>query len=711
MKDFIKGSIKDILPLRCRAEIYNHSINTHTTESMSQRIRTSPKFYYKIRNIKYTPFLATLIATIFLLMIYTFLRMGFVIYNWDSWANTPIKQILMTFIYGVRFDLSGLLMVNAAIFGIYNLPGHPTRSRTFARILFTLFCIINLIGLFLTFVDYVYYHFTFRRATYEPFVLPLESLMLIPGMIYEYWHLALLIIVVGIGFVLVSKKLFFFLEKRIQYEFSFFKNTVFLLVLIGLIVLGIRGGLQSKPIRQSHAFFSSDRSLGYVTLNTPFNIILSLNQTSPVEQTLFLEEGDARQTIQDMLYRQGEYNLALDYPFLRQPQSIGTTKKYNVVVLIMESWSARHVGALGARPSPTPFFDTLASDGLLFTNFVSNGQRSIEVAPAILASLPHILNAPLIGSLSELDGFIGLGTIFARRGYTTSFHHGAKTGSMGFDAYSRLAGFEHYYGKEDIPALTKNDWDGVWGIYDHVFLIDMINRLDSFHEPFCSVLYTLQPHEPLSIPVKMKPLFASASSKTSYDQALRYSDFSLQTFFNQAKTKTWFDHTVFIIVGDHPYDALQNDFWSAFHVPMLIYAPALVKSKRDDSISSQVDIIPTLLDLLCFPDAHTSMGKSLLQSSKKRFAVVKYGSQYGLITDNFVFLSDLDATEGVYDYKHDSTLSRNLMKFIPEETNRFRKQLFSYLQEVTAAIKHDKICRTEDLKYQSRLRVRGDKIK
>jgi len=86
--------------------------------------------------------------------------------------------------------------------------------------------------------------------------------------------------------------------------------------------------------------------------------------------------------------------------------------------------------------------DQLTSKGLLFSNFVSNGQRSIESLPAILASLPHIFNMPLINSLSEINGFIGIGTIFCNHGYVTSFFHGARTGSMGFDGFAKLAGFD-----------------------------------------------------------------------------------------------------------------------------------------------------------------------------------------------------------------------------------------------------------------------------
>jgi len=227
----------------------------------------------------------------------------------------------------------------------------------------------------------------------------------------------------------------------------------------------------------------------------------------------------------------------------------------------------------------------------------------------------------------------------------------------------------------------------------------VITRLSHFEPPFCSVVYSLSPHDPLSIPNELEPRFAPFAQESMYRQALRYSDYSLEQFFKQAQRQPWFGHTVFIIVGDHPYNAAQNDFHSTFHVPMLIFAPGWISPKRDDRIASQIDILPTLMDLLHFPDVHASMGRSLLHPSEKHFAVVKYGTQYGLITDDYLFLSDLKDSESLFAYRIDQKLSRNLMDNMSDQALQFKQQITSYLQEATTAIKQDRICRKEDLKY------------
>jgi phosphoglycerol transferase MdoB-like AlkP superfamily enzyme len=645
-------------------------------------------------------FQITVLATVFLLIVYTLLRFGFLVYNQPYFNDVPIELMMRAFVHGLRFDLSAIFMLNAVIFSLYNLPGYPARMHWFGNGLFLIFCMINLAGIFLTIADYPYYRLVFRRMTYEPLMMSREITTMLPNIAYEYWDLLLLFAAFSVVLIRTRKRFFSFFAARMTYRFNFFRDLTFLILLIGLIVLGIRGGLQSQPIRQSHAFFSNNYALGYIALNTPFNVILSLNQQSLQELT-FLDETLSRQRLQAMLYRPNEHNIDPNYPFLRASLVQGSPQNHNVVILVMESWSAGHVGDLGAS-SATPFFDHLASEGLLFTNFMSCGQRSLEAIPAILASLPHVLNAPLIGSLSELNTFLGIGTIFSRHGYTTSFHHGAKTGSMGFDAYSRLAGFHHYYGMENFPHLTKADWDGTWGVYDHKFFLDALKRLNRFQTPFLSVIYSLSPHDPLTIPIDLQSIFVPFAHESKYRQVLRYSDYSLEQFFDQARRQAWFDNTVFIIVGDHPYDATHNHFRSTYHVPLLIYSPGFVKSGRDDRIASQVDILPTLLDLLQFPDIHASMGRSLLHPGEKRFAVVKYGTQYGLITDDYLFLSDLKDSDGLFAYRTDEMLSINLVNDWPDRTLQFKKQLLSYLQEATTAIKQDRICRKEDIQHHVR---------
>jgi hypothetical protein len=220
----------------------------------------------------------SLIALAALVFLYALLRLGFLVYNGPYFTGLPVPEVLLAFVYGLRFDLSGLLLLNLPILLLYNLPGHPSRKRWFGLILFGLFCTVNLFGIGFSLADYAYFPTIQRRLTYEPLIMSREILAMIPGLMVDYWHLSLLLVLADAGFVWISFRFLAFWEKREPYRFHPLKEGVSLLLLVGLVVLGIRGGLQSKPIRQSHAFFSSHRAVGYLALSTPFSILRSLKQ-------------------------------------------------------------------------------------------------------------------------------------------------------------------------------------------------------------------------------------------------------------------------------------------------------------------------------------------------------------------------------------------------------------------------------------------------
>ena len=640
----------------------------------------------------------SLAGFIYLLVCYELLRLGFLIANRQYFAGVPAGQVLWAFVYGLRFDLSALLMLNGVILLLYNLPGFPGRFQWYSKTMLALFWLVNIPGFIVNLTDYGYYAFTQRRLMFELFAMPGEILGMLPGLVSGYWYLFLLL-AAAIGlFIYASLKLFKGLDRSITYKFNPFTESLSIILIIGLAVLGIRGGLQSKPIRQNHAFFSESRAAGYLALNSTFTVLRSLSQPKLAEFQ-FMPREQAQSLIEEMLRDPNETMADREYPFLRQKQFPGPGKKLNLVIFIMESWSAGQIGAIAGGPSATPFFDSLARQGILYTNFMANAQRSLEAVPAILTSIPAFYNNhSFINSQAEMNRVMGLGHILLKRGYTTSFHHGAKVGSMGFDAYARTAGFLKYYGKEDYPGLADSLQDGTWGVYDEEFFLDALSRINSFKKPFASVIFSLSPHDPLKIPSYREALFAEYKDDDKFRRALRYSDFSLKTFFEKARKEDWYANTIFIITGDHPYHSMRNDFVSIFQVPLLIYRPQGLAPGREDGIGSQVDILPTVLDLLSLSTIHASMGSSLLSGKKEHYAVVRHGAQFAIFDDRLVLVSDLEKINGLYDHRNDAAFKNDLQTAKPEEAKKLFAYLRAYIQQASYAIARDRICREEDTK-------------
>ena len=153
----------------------------------------------------------------------------------------------------------------------------------------------------------------------------------------------------------------------------------------------------------------------------------------------------------------------------------------------------------------TPFIDSLIQESLVFTNGFSNGRRSIEGIPAVIAGIPSLMNSPFITSAYSGDKFYSLPYLLKQEGYNTSFYHGGTNGTMGFDNFCKAAGIDAYYGRYEYN--NDKDFDGNWGIFDEPFLQFMAKSLDKTPQPFMASVFTLSSHHPYTIPEKYKNKF------------------------------------------------------------------------------------------------------------------------------------------------------------------------------------------------------------
>jgi phosphoglycerol transferase MdoB-like AlkP superfamily enzyme len=178
----------------------------------------------------------------------------------------------------------------------------------------------------------------------------------------------------------------------------------------------------------------------------------------------------------------------------------------------------------------------------VFPNSFANGKRSIEGIPAIIAGIPSLLSDPFITSAYSGNNVTSFASLLKKKGYHTVFYHGGTNGTMGFDNFSRLAGFDHYFGRTEYN--NDKDFDGTWGIYDEPFLQRTISELNKVNSPFAATIFTLSSHHPYKIPEKYIGKFPEGT--LPIHAAVRYADFALEKFFNAASSAPWFkDYLVF----------------------------------------------------------------------------------------------------------------------------------------------------------------------
>lgn len=520
--------------------------------------------------------------------IYFIFRLEFLIWNWPGLKILSSAQILQALVYGFRFDLAAL----AATFGLFFLGWiWLQRPRIVKLLWFLAFMVAQIFLILVNSVDAELVNFTGRRFSKSSFFLLQEGHA--TNLMKGYGILAALTFALIFIFVLGHYK---FYKKQNNFKF----RTKFLLSLLTLIlsVLCFRGGLQHKPMTSVEARQFPDTIANQLVLNSTFTLMKSLDKAS-IERIHFFDEKTMLGLLNDPT---------------NQVTSHSQFKNANVIILILESFSKEYTQL--KDPEFTPYLNQLSQKGILFSDGYANSRRSIEGIGAILAGIPALMEEPFINSEFSSNEFIGLGHLLTRKGYHTSFFHGAENGSMHFDAFSKSVGLQNYFGKNEYPNPKDND--GTWGIYDGPFLAWTCEKMTSFPQPFMSAVFTLSSHQPFNIPFdEVHPEGSQPILKT-----IHYTDTALRKFMDCAKTKPWFNNTLFIVTADHTGPSLNSaaSFKSKFEIPILFYTsdPEKLKDLDPKQFAQQIDLLPTLLETLAIEQKSASyLSRSLWQSGPK----------------------------------------------------------------------------------------------
>jgi phosphoglycerol transferase MdoB-like AlkP superfamily enzyme len=493
-------------------------------------------------------------------------------------------------------------------------------------------------------------------------------------MLADFWYVMLLFVVLSFLLMKIYGRVTasHFSVHRFTSGFSAKRAAIHLLFLV-LVVIGFRGGIQYKPVNVISAGEFNSAQAAPLALNTSFTIIKSWDEQPLAELNYFTPEEASE----------------IFYP-VHHYQTGKTFTPLNIVVIVLESFSKEYIGAYNPRSHYTPFLDSLISVSLSFPDAFANGKRSIDGIPAIIASLPALSNEPFITSVYSGNPFNSLPGLLEKKNYSTAFFHGGNNGTMGFDHFARMAGFEKYFGRNEYG--DDKDYDGAWGIYDEEFLQYSVRQMNEMTQPFFSCVFTLSSHHPYSIPEKYKGRFIKGT--LPIHECIQYTDYSLRKFFETASSMPWFDSTLFVITADHT--ALSEiPFYHTtigmYAVPVLFYRHNALPAEASGFTVQHSDILPSVLHYLNYHEPFVAFGESVFDSSASHFAMSFQNDVYQLIENGFVLRADTSAAISLYHFRNDSLLSENLVtKNLPVKDALDRK-LRAFVQQYNYSMIHNKL--------------------
>jgi phosphoglycerol transferase MdoB-like AlkP superfamily enzyme len=297
-------------------------------------------------------------------------------------------------------------------------------------------------------------------------------------------------------------------------------------------------------------------------------------------------------------------------PFERTIAARGPVKRLNVVLISVEALSADFLAAFGNRDGLTPRLDRLAGEGMLFTRVYATGTRTVRGLEALTLSFPPTPGHSIV-KRPDNDRLFSLGEVFRQKGYEPLYLYGGYAYFDNMEAFFSGNG----YTVIDRTALKPEEitYENIWGVADEDLFRHAIGELDKRHaarKPFFAHIMTVSNHRPFAYPGGRIDI----PSGTSREGAVKYTDFAIGQFIDNARKRPWFDRTLFVIVADHTHKGrgrtelpLEN-----YHIPLIVYAPGHVRPSRVDTIASQIDVGPTLLGMLDFSYRSRFFGHDIL---------------------------------------------------------------------------------------------------
>jgi len=460
------------------------------------------------------------------------------------------------------------------------------------------------------------------KLTYKA-LLYLEN----PSEVYNSSSTATFIVLLLITIAMVSLlfwgyQRFFNIRLKAQKKWGF--SLLFFFVLPPFMVVGMRGGLQQIPINQSQSYFSSYEILNHAAVNNVFNLYISyfenrefLNK-NPYD--FFKDPKEAEERVQKLFDTKNDSTISI----LNNP-------KPNIVLIILESWSADLIESLGGEPGITPVFHELEKEGILFSEIYASGSRSEQGMAAIFSGFPAHAYTSVTVQPDKFPKLPSLVHELKDLGYFSSFYFGGQLIYGNIKSYMMFNGFHRI---REIYDFDQSLPQGKLGVHDEYTLATMAHELNADPQPFFSSLFTLSSHSPYDQP--MEQVLVWGGNEKQYINSAYYTDRSLGRFFEQARKTEWYQNTLFVLVADHSHNSYRN--WSPFsaeyhHIPLLFYGDVIKKEYRgsvDTITASQTDIAATLLAQLGDTAKVFPYSRNLFNPDTKPFAYWELASASGI---------------------------------------------------------------------------------
>ena len=404
------------------------------------------------------------------------------------------------------------------------------------------------------------------------------------------------------------------------------------ILLLSILFLAIRGGWQLSPINQSMSYFSSEPVLNHAAVNTEWNLIQDIlnNKFGNENPYNYYNEEDAKKIVADLFKKPAEPTI-----------QVIDSDRPNIVFIILESFTARLVEDLGGEKGVSPNFKRLVSEGILFENIYAASGRTDKGVVATLSGFPSQAIRSIMKQNDKQERLPAISQDLIQNGYSSSFYYGGESEFFNMKSYILSHGYQRMV---DQHSFDKKDMNSKWGTYDDKVFSKNLNELDHAKQPFFSTILTLTNHEPFELPEE--PHFKGDDVDSKFRSTTFYTDSCLGAYINEAKQKSWYKKTLFVVIADHghriPGNLMEYDP-ERYRIPLLFFGEVIkpeFKGSRINKIGNQTDLAATLLNQLKIDPKHFVWSKDLLNPGTAEFAFFNWDNGFGFANNEQIISFD-----------------------------------------------------------------------
>ncbi|MDR0994689.1 MAG: sulfatase-like hydrolase/transferase [Tannerella sp.] len=404
------------------------------------------------------------------------------------------------------------------------------------------------------------------------------------------------------------------------------RSAVGFLIFGGLLFLPIRGGVTTSTANVGMVYFSDDQFLNHSAINPVFSLTasLSMNQDFASEFNFFPEAKRAALVNPLFKPKEGVY---------KRPQLLNTTRP-NLLLIVMESFSANTVAAVGGTPGVTPNMNRLAQEGVLFTNFYANSFRTDRGLVAVLNGYPAQPTTSIMKYPAKSQTLPSICKSLTKAGYATDMLYGGDINFTNMKSYFFGSGYDKITSDKDFPIHTRLS---KWGANDDVTFDRLYHDITARDttKPWFTTFLTLSSHEPFEVPYHRL--------KDPYLNAIAFTDSCLGHFVDRIKQTPAWNKLLIVLVADHGYlypDTINRSGRRRFHIPMLWLGGALAGTTHVDTIACQMDIAPTLLGQMDIPHSDFLFGHDLFDPRYPAYAFYDFPNGFGFVDSTGISVYD-----------------------------------------------------------------------